>query len=72
MFILFRRDLSLGTVRFVSILFVCTISDMKIDFDPGKDAINTRKHGVSLADAALLECNDHGQAHVKQSWTGTA
>ncbi|WP_096281859.1 BrnA antitoxin family protein [Marinobacter sp. LV10R510-11A] len=28
---------------------------MKIDFDPGKDAINTRKHGVSLADAALLE-----------------
>ncbi|WP_100638781.1 BrnT family toxin [Marinobacter salexigens] len=28
---------------------------MKIEFDPGKDAINTRKHGVSLADAVLLE-----------------
>lgn len=28
---------------------------MKIEFDPGKDAINTAKHGVSLADAALLE-----------------
>ncbi len=28
---------------------------MKIEFDPGKDAINTAKHGVSLADAVLLE-----------------
>lgn len=28
---------------------------MEIEFDPGKDAINTAKHGVSLADAALLE-----------------
>lgn len=26
-----------------------------LDFDPQKDAINTEKHGVSLADAALLE-----------------
>ncbi len=28
---------------------------MKIEFDPGKDAINIAKHGVSLADAVLLE-----------------
>jgi len=28
---------------------------MKIEFDPGKDSINTTKHGVSLADAAMLE-----------------
>ncbi len=28
---------------------------MKITYDPGKDAINTTKHGVSLADAVLLE-----------------
>jgi len=28
---------------------------MKMEFDPGKDAINTAKHGVSLKDAAMLE-----------------
>lgn len=28
---------------------------MKIEFDPNKDAINRRKHGLSLADAARLE-----------------
>jgi uncharacterized DUF497 family protein len=28
---------------------------MKIEFDPGKDVINTVKHGVSLAEAALIE-----------------
>lgn len=28
---------------------------MIITYDPGKDATNTIKHGVSLADAALLE-----------------
>ncbi len=28
---------------------------MKIEFDPGKDVINTAKHGVSLADAVMLE-----------------
>lgn len=28
---------------------------MEIEFDPRKDAINAAKHGVSLADAALLE-----------------
>lgn len=31
---------------------------MNIEFDPGKDAINTEKHGVSLADAALLEWSE--------------
>tara|TARA_R110000823_G_scaffold29351_3_gene85205 strand:+ start:83 stop:352 length:270 start_codon:yes stop_codon:yes gene_type:complete len=28
---------------------------MIITYDPGKDATNTAKHGVSLADAVLLE-----------------
>lgn len=28
---------------------------MEIDFDPGKDALNQSKHGVSLRDATLLE-----------------
>lgn len=28
---------------------------MKIEFDPGKDAINIEKHGVSLAQSAMLE-----------------
>jgi uncharacterized DUF497 family protein len=28
---------------------------MKIEYDPGKDAINRVKHLVSLADAALIE-----------------
>jgi len=28
---------------------------MEFDFDPIKDASNRRKHGVSLADAALLD-----------------
>lgn len=28
---------------------------MRIEFDPGKDALNTVKHGVALEDAALLE-----------------
>ena len=27
---------------------------MQIEFDPDKDAYNQRKHGLSLADAALL------------------
>ncbi|WP_227664113.1 BrnT family toxin [Marinobacter salarius] len=39
----------------VVFVFVCTISAMKIEFDPGKDALNSMKHGVSLEDAALLE-----------------
>lgn len=28
---------------------------MKIEFDPRKNALNRQKHGVSLADAALLD-----------------
>jgi len=28
---------------------------MQIDFDPTKDSANREKHGVSLADAALIE-----------------
>jgi uncharacterized DUF497 family protein len=28
---------------------------VEIEFDPEKDAINRRKHGVSLADAAQLD-----------------
>lgn len=28
---------------------------LKIEFDPDKDAINRRKHGLSLADAARLD-----------------
>ena len=28
---------------------------MKIEFDPDKDAINRRKHGLSLADAARID-----------------
>ncbi len=28
---------------------------MKIEFDPVKDAINRRKHGLSLADAARMD-----------------
>ncbi len=28
---------------------------MKIEFDPAKDTINRRKHGVSLADALRLD-----------------
>lgn len=28
---------------------------MEIEFDPDKDAINRRKHGLSLADAALID-----------------
>ena len=28
---------------------------MKIEFDPGKDTINTAKHGVSLSDARNFE-----------------
>ena len=28
---------------------------MKIEFDPRKDASNRQKHGVSLADAALMD-----------------
>lgn len=31
---------------------------MEIDFDPGKDAVNRAKHGLSLADAARLEWED--------------
>ncbi len=27
---------------------------MEIEFDPNKDAINRQKHGLSLADAALM------------------
>ena len=32
---------------------------MEIDFDPGKDAANIRKHGVSLADAVRDERGDY-------------
>jgi len=28
---------------------------VEIEFDPAKDAINRRKHGLSLADAALMD-----------------
>jgi len=28
---------------------------MEFDFDPGKDAVNMVKHGLSLRDAALLD-----------------
>jgi uncharacterized DUF497 family protein len=28
---------------------------VEIEFDPGKDAINRQKHGLSLADAARLD-----------------
>jgi hypothetical protein len=28
---------------------------VKIEFDPAKDAINRRKHGLSLADAGLMD-----------------
>lgn len=28
---------------------------MQIEFDPDKDQINRRKHGLSLADAALID-----------------
>ena len=28
---------------------------MKIEFDPDKDQINRRKHGLTLADAALMD-----------------
>lgn len=28
---------------------------MKIEFDPNKDDINRHKHGISLADAALMD-----------------
>ena len=28
---------------------------MEIEFDPNKDAVNRQKHGLSLADAALME-----------------
>lgn len=28
---------------------------MRIEFDDGKDAINRRKHGLSLADAAFMD-----------------
>ncbi len=31
---------------------------MNIEFDPGKDAINAEKHGVSLADSSLLEWSE--------------
>ncbi len=30
---------------------------MKISFDPAKDAVNFRKHGIHLAEAAGLEWN---------------
>jgi uncharacterized DUF497 family protein len=31
---------------------------MEIAFDPAKDEINQRKHGMSLSDAALMEMDD--------------
>jgi len=31
---------------------------MLIEFDPAKDAINRRKHGISLGDAALVDWDD--------------
>jgi len=36
-------------------VFVHTITNMNIIFDPEKDSANSLKHGVSLADAALFE-----------------
>lgn len=35
-----------GSIPFIVVVFVCTISAMKMEFDPGKDAVNTAKHGV--------------------------
>ena len=37
------------------IITVHTITPMKIEFDPGKDAANIARHGVSLALAESLE-----------------
>ena len=37
------------------LIIVHTISAVEIAFDPAKDAINTAKHGVSLALASELE-----------------
>jgi uncharacterized DUF497 family protein len=39
-------------------LIVHTISQVRIQFDPTKDAKNTEKHGVSLAAAAGFEWAD--------------
>lgn len=44
-----------GSLSFKFVVFVCTIIVMNIEFDPGKDAINIEKHGVSLAEAVMLE-----------------
>ena len=43
-------------LRFLFI--VHTISGVEITFDPAKDALNTAKHGVSLALASELEWGD--------------
>ena len=34
---------------------VTTIERMEITFDPGKDQINIKKHGMSLAEASRLD-----------------
>ncbi|TXT39957.1 MAG: hypothetical protein FD135_1773 [Comamonadaceae bacterium] len=39
----------------MTLINVNTIKQMKIEFDPAKDASNVQKHGVSLALAAELE-----------------
>lgn len=48
---------------------------MKFDYDPAKDAINRRKHGISLGDAAFADWdremsfidnrNDYGESRVQ-------
>jgi len=49
---------------------------MKFDFDPAKDVANLVKHGLSLADAALLDWDkaavypdlrkDYGEARISR------
>lgn len=45
----------LGWQGLTGLIIVCTISGMKIVYDPLKNTANIEKHGLSFEDAVYLE-----------------
>lgn len=45
---------------------------MRIEFDPDKDVINQKKHGLSLADAARFEIESAALVHDERYAYGEA